>query len=383
MILAPEHRGRLVTRFPSVQLSYQVVMTQSIEDLIKLWDGQAVVTHYDAPTGTWIFIAIHDLTLGMGCGGCRMKVYPTPADGLRDAMRLARGMTHKWAAVDMDFGGGKTVLAVPRILHGKEREELFRHLGRVLNTLNGSYGTGQDLGTTPDDFSILAEETKWVFVGDASRGFHVDPGPYTALGVFSCMKAACRKVFGNEALAGRRVLIQGVGGVGRPLATMLKDAGAGIVLADLDQQKARALAEELGAEVVSNDVVPDTECDILAPCAVGATLNRETIPRLACRAVVGSANNQLETAADADLIHERGILYAPDYVVNAGGAIAFGMMHRGQTAEEDIRGRIVGVAQSLDDILEHAEEHGESPVYGANRKVEQVLAQHREAGAGV
>lgn len=358
-------------------------MTQTLGDLIKMWDGQAVVTHYDATTGTWIFIAIHDLTLGMGCGGCRMKVYPTPADGLRDALRLARGMTHKWAAVDMDFGGGKTVLAVPKMLEGGEREGLFRRLGQVLNTLNGSYGTGQDLGTTPEDFTVLSQETKWVFMGDASRDYHVDPGPYTALGVFACIKTVANKLFGSQDLAGRSVLIQGVGGVGRPLATMLKDAGAEVIVSDIDQQKVGAIAEELGVTVVPNESVPDTECDILAPCALGATLNSVTIPRLACKAVAGSANNQLESQEDADRLHERGILYAPDYVVNAGGAIAFGMMHRGQTEEDDIQDRITGIAASLDEILDYGEQHGESPVYGANRKVEEVLKRHKRESAGV
>lgn len=358
-------------------------MTQTIEDLVKIWDGQAVVTHYDKETGTWIFIAIHDLTLGMGCGGCRMKVYPSPADGLRDALRLARGMTAKWAAVDMDFGGGKTVLAVPHLLEGAEREGLFRRLGHVLNALNGSYGTGQDLGTTPEDFTILAEETKWVFVGDASRDFNVDPGPYTALGVFACIKTVGKKLFGTDDLTGRSVLIQGVGGVGRPLAKMLRDVNATVILSDIDEDKVRAIAQEVGATVVSNGAAPDTECDIFAPCAVGATLNQDTIPRLTCKAVAGSANNQLETAEDADRLHERGIIYAPDYVVNAGGAIAFGMMHRGQTAEDDIQNRIVGIAQSLEEILDYGEQHAESPVYAANRKVQQVLEQHKQASASV
>ena len=179
------------------------------------------------------------------------------------------------------------------------------------------------------------------------------------------------------------MLIQGVGGVGRPLAKMLKDANATVIVSDIDEQKANAIAEELGATVVPHDAVPDRPCDILTPCAIGATLNRKTIPRLVCKAVAGSANNQLETVEDADQLHERGILYAPDYVVNAGGAIAFGMMHRGQTAEEDINNRIIDIANSLNEILEYGEEHGESPVYGANRKVEQVLARHKQAGAGV
>lgn len=358
-------------------------MATDIETLIKEWDGQAVVTHYDAPTGTWIFVAIHDLTLGMGCGGCRMKVYPTPADGLRDAMRLARGMTHKWAAVDMDFGGGKTVLAVPRVLEGEERAGLFRRLGYVLNTLNGSYGTGQDLGTTPEDFAVLAETTQWVFQGDASRNFNVDPGPYTALGVFVSLEVVARHL-GNESLNGVSILIEGVGGVGRPLAKMVTEAGGRVILADINREKAEALAAELGAEVVDTASVPDTECDILAPCAIGATLNERSIPRLKCKAVAGSANNQLEFDADAERLLERNILYAPDYVVNAGGAIAFGMMSQGRTAEEDIQDKIRNIATSLEFIFRESSERGESPLHSALRKVEDVLAKNaNRAPAGV
>jgi len=358
-------------------------MTHDLEQLIKDWDGQAVLSHFDAPSGTWIFVAIHDLSLGAGCGGCRMKVYPTPAEGLRDAMRLARGMTHKWAAIDFDFGGGKTVLAVPRPLEGEEREGVFRRLGRVLNTLNGSYSTGQDLGTTPEDMQILSEETKWVHTGDEAHGGKVDPGPYTALGVLTCLRTVARMLWGNDDLEGRRILIQGVGGVGLPLVKHLVDAKADVILSDINASRVEAVAQELGARTVPNNAVPDTDCDILSPCAIGGTLNKETIARLRCRAVAGSANNQLEEDADADRLHERGILYAPDYVVNAGGAIAFGMMARGMGGEEAIRDRIWAIGTSLEEILFEAGERNQSPLKAAARKVEEVLARHGSPHAAV
>lgn len=191
-------------------------MTQELLELMQEWDGQGVVVRYDRPTGTWIFIAMHSSRLGMPIGGCRMKVYPTPADGLRDALRLARGMTYKLAAVDFEFGGGKSVLAVPRMFAGPEREGLFRRFGRLLESLHGAYATGIDLGTTPDDMKILAQETRWVFVGDPASG-HSDPGPYTALGVFRCMEVVSERVFGGG-LKGRTIIIQGVGDVGARLA---------------------------------------------------------------------------------------------------------------------------------------------------------------------
>ncbi len=346
-------------------------MTQELLSLMQHWDGQGVVIRYDRPTGTWVFIAMHSSRLGMPIGGCRMKVYPTPADGLRDALRLARGMTYKLAAVDFEFGGGKSVLAVPRLLEGAEREGLLRRFGRLLDSLHGAYATGIDLGTTPADMKILAQETRWVFVGDPDTG-HSDPGPYTALGVFRCMEVVAERLR-DGGLKGRTVVLQGVGDVGARLAEMVADAGARLRLADIDRDRVAALADRLGADVIATETVNLTPCDILAPCAVGGTLNRETIPRLQCRAVVGSANNQLEEDADAERLRERGIIYAPDYIVNAGGAIAYAMMHQGERNQEAINARIRRIGDSLGAILDEAKERGETPLAAAMRRVEEKL----------
>jgi leucine dehydrogenase len=256
--------------------------------LIQRWNGQSVVVSYDNPSHTWIFIAIHDTTLGPAMGGCRMRVYHTPDEALLDAMRLAEGMTHKWAVIGFDFGGGKSVLAVPRELHGEEREGLLRRFGYLLESLRGAYWTGEDLGTTPEDMAIVGSVSQYVHGTKADGSRPVDPGPFTALGVLVGMRAAVLHAFGNG-LAGRSVLIQGAGDVGAPLARMLKEEGARLLISDLDDELAARVASEVEGEVVAPEQAYRAECDVFAPCAVGAVLNRETIPVLACRVVAGPA----------------------------------------------------------------------------------------------
>lgn len=343
------------------------------EPLIREWDGQAVAIRYDRPTGTWMFVAMHSSKLGMPIGGCRMKTYPTPADGLRDALRLSRGMTCKLAAVRLNFGGGKSVLAVPGPIEGEARIALFRRFGRFLESLRGAYATGIDLGTTPADMAILAEETEWVFTGHRSRPGVVDPGPYTARGVLACMRTAAGRVFGDPSLAGRTVLVQGTGDVGAALARLLRAAGARVLLSDVDAGRLEALAGELGAGTVEAAAALATPCDILAPCAVGGVLTAASIPRLQCRIVAGSANNQLEEDADAGRIRARGILYCPDYIVNAGGAIAYAMMYEGVGDDGVINARIDEIGHSLGEILEEAEAQGTTPLEAASRRVDAVL----------
>jgi leucine dehydrogenase len=351
----------------------------SLENLIESWPGQAVVTHYDTPTGTWMFIAIHDTTLGAAMGGVRLNRYPTAADGLRDAQRLAEGMTYKWAAIGFELGGGKSVLAVSHSVSGAERDGLFERFGELVETLRGGYACGPDLGTTPRDMSVIARRTAHVHGVDGD-GATIDPGPFTALGVVMGIRAALERVFGSPSPAGRTVLIQGVGDVGGPLARQLKEIGAKLLLSDLDDARARALAKELDAEVVSSDAVVETPCDVYAPCAVGATVNARSIPRLACRIVAGSANNQLGEPADADRLHERGILYAPDYVINAGGATALPLLGAHAASADAIRERIRGFELVLGEIFSEAAEHGESPEKAAQRRVMRVLDARRHRG---
>ncbi len=353
-------------------------MRDGTQELLREWNGLGVVQGFDAETGTWMFIALHDATLGMMVGGCRMKTYPTPGDAMRDAMRLGEGMTYKWAAIDFPFGGGKSVLAIPRPLDDEEKRGLIRRFGRLLESLNGAYATGVDLGTTPEDMDVLAEASQYVMGHGLSGSGTEDPGPYTALGVLSGIRSALKALDGNADVAGRSVLIQGAGDVGEPLARMLAEAGAEVLISDIDEEKAQRLAAKLDGRVIPAEATYGTPCDVFAPCAIGAILNAETILRLACRIVAGSANNQLDRPEDAELLHERRILYAPDYVVNAGGAIAFGMMHLGDTDEEAMRERVREIESTLDRIFSEARQRGESPVHGARRVAEEALRRGRE-----
>ena len=345
----------------------------TIDALVENWDGLAVISRHDSATGAWIFIALHDDRLGSAVGGTRMKSYPSPADALRDAMRLARGMTHKWAALDVDSGGGKGVLAIPGPLEGPSRRGLLRRYAGLIETLRGAFSTGRDLGTTDEDMLVLAEVTRHVHGVNRETGTTRDPGPFTAAGVLAAMRATLSAVFGSAQVEGRSVLIQGVGDVGEPLARGLAEHGARLLLSDLDTARVERLAGELGGVIVPVDTVFDTSCDVFAPCALGAVLDAETIPRLRCRAVVGSANNQLAEDADADRLHARGILYAPDFIANAGGALAFGLIHRGATDEDVIAARLRGIDDLLLQVIEEAGQRDESPLHAAQRRVERVL----------
>jgi leucine dehydrogenase len=355
-----------------------------LQKLIEAWNGFAVVSQFDRATGTWIFIALHDRTLGRPTGGTRFRTYGSPAEALHDAMHLAEGMTHKWAAADLPYGGGKAVLAVPGPLRGEAREGLLRRYGRLLESLRGGFATGEDLGTTPQDMAIIGEETGYV-IGVGDNGTMTDPGPFTARGVLAALRAAVRAAYGDEDLAGRRVLIQGLGDVGTPLARHLADAGAHLLLCDTDPERLERIREELATdngtpEAVAPGAVYDTPCDIFAPCAVGFVLSEETVPRLRCRVVAGSANNQLASDQVADLLHARGIVYAPDYIANGGGAIAFGMMEQGVDDREILFARIDKIGDALDEIFEEAGDRDESPLHAAHRRVERIL--EREGGEG-
>jgi leucine dehydrogenase len=349
-----------------------------MEPLIANWSGESVISAFDPHSGSWIFIAIHDTTLGPAVGGCRMREYPKPRDALQDAMRLAEGMTAKWAGIGFALGGGKSVLAIPGALEAGRRGCLLRRLGRIVASLRGLYACGPDLGTTPQDMAVIQGETEYVHGWDRERGEPLDPGPFTALGVFVGIRAAIRRVFGTSELTGRSVLVQGVGDVGVPLARMLADAGATVLLSDLVDDRARALGHELGTSTVPAGAVYGTPCDVYAPCAVGATVNAEVVPSLQCRIVAGSANNQLDHPGDAERLHARGILYAPDYIINAGGAISLPMLREGQTIEA-VRDRVARIEQTLGEIIDEAAAAGESPFRTADRRVQSVLQEARRS----
>lgn len=349
---------------------------RDLETLIASWDGLAVLTHHDKPTGTWIFICVHDNSLGSSTGGTRILTYPTPADGLRDGMRLAEGMTHKWAAVDLPFGGAKAVLAVPGPIEGAERRRLLEVYSGMIELLGGSFLTGEDMGITSDDMEFMSKHTRHLH-GFDENGKKVDPSPFTAHGVLTGIKASLAHKFGDDSVAGRKVLVQGTGNVGGHLARMLAREGAQVLVDDIDKSRARALADEVGAEVIGNGDAYRTPCDVFAPCAVGAILSSETIPMLACPIVAGSANNQLAVRDDVESLRSRDILYAPDYIINAGGAISFAHIGQGVTAREELFDRVSSIGTTLTEILVEADERGESTVAAADRRVERVLARAR------
>lgn len=342
-------------------------------DLLDGWDGVGVVVRRDQPTGTWIFVAIHDDTLGPATGGCRMKVYDRPEDGLADALRLAEGMTHKWAAMDFPFGGGKTVLAIPHPLEGEARRGLLHRFGELLNSLGGSYGTGADLGTTTEDMLTIAEVSEYVIGVHGRTEGPMDPSPFTAIGVFEGIRSALRHRFGSDSLNGRSVLIEGVGAVGASLAGLVSDAGGSVIVADIDAEAAERVAEQVGGLVTGAKSAYEVECDVLAPCAVGATLKATSIPMIAAPIVAGAANNQLAEPADADRLLARGILYAPDYVINGGGAMAFTSIYLGADVAEAER-RVRGIGAHLDRIFAEAESENVSPVVAARAHADRILA---------
>jgi leucine dehydrogenase len=322
-----------------------------LEDLIRAWDGEEVVVRFDHPTGSWMFVCIHSTARGPAGGGTRMKTYAEPSDALADAMRLAAAMTLKMAAVDMSFGGAKAVLAVPELLEGEARRGLLLRYADLVASLRGTFHTGPDVNTTVADMDVIGERCPYVFCRSEERGGSGNPGPHTARGVFHGIRASVRHVFGTDALEGRVVLVQGLGSVGGPLAKELLAAGARVLASDVVPGR----AERLGAEVVPAEEVIGAECDVYAPCALGGTLDAETIPRLRCRIVAGSANNQLADPADAERLREAGILYAPDFVINAGGVLnSLGAEHLGWTREQ-IEGRLATIGETLAEIYAKAE----------------------------
>jgi leucine dehydrogenase len=278
-------------------------------------------------------------------------------------------MTYKWAVADFPQGGGKGVIALSRPLQENEREALLERYGELVESLGGSFGTGADLGVGPDLVEVIGRRTKYVY------GLHGagDPGPWTALGVFTAIEALCAELFGSNDLRGRTVAVQGTGAAGLPLCKRLVTAGVQLKIADLDGKRVKAIADELGATLVEADVIYDEECEIFAPCAVGGVLNPSTVPRLRCKGIAGSANNQLEDAADAERLHERGILYAPDFVNNSGGAIALCGMEALGMDEDAVAQKILGIRPALEEIFQEARENDESPLYAAEARARRVL----------
>ncbi len=280
---------------------------------------EQIVFCHDRQTGLKAIIAIHDTTLGPALGGCRMYPYASEDEAVVDALRLARGMTYKAAASGLNLGGGKSVIIGDP--HTDKSEALFRSFGRYIETLGGRYIVAEDVGTSTEDITHIQVETSHVVGVDVTHGGSGDPSPLTALGVVQGMRACAEEVFGSTSLDDRTIAVQGLGHVGHNLCKLLHEEGAHLIVTDVEEEAVERAVRQFRAKPVEPDEILSMPCDIFAPCALGAVINDETIPRLRCRIVAGSANNVLLEPRHGGELAERGILYAPDYVINAGGLI--------------------------------------------------------------
>jgi leucine dehydrogenase len=345
----------------------------NFEELLDGWDGETAVIHRDRETDGWIFVCVHSTRLGPSGGGTRLRTYDTPAAGLADAMRLSGAMTRKLAIAGLPFGGGKGVIAVPEIPSGERRRGLFLRYGELVGSLGGTYRTSSDMNTGEADMDVIGERTPYVLGRSAAAGGSGDPAPPTAVGVFHGIRASLAHVFGSDDPSGRSVLIQGAGGVGSELADHLAAAGARVLVADVDPARAQTVAARAGGRTVAPELIAATECDVFSPCAVGGVLDSETTARLRCRIVAGSANNQLAAPDVAEAIHARGILYAPDYVVNGGGVIGvIGTEELGWSAPE-LDAALAEVGDRLTEIYRRSDADGISTAAAADQLVAERL----------
>lgn len=341
-------------------------------DLPDFDDHEGVHFFRDPAAGLSAIIAVHSTHLGPAAGGVRFWHYADSSRAVTDALRLSRGMSYKNAMAGLPMGGGKAV-----ILADEARTKtpgMLRAFGRAIESLGGRYVTAEDVGMTTDDMVVIAGETRHVSgLPVASGAAGGDPGPLTALGVFLGVKAAVARALGRDGVEGVHVAIQGVGSVGGGLARLLAAEGARLTLADVDEARARALADELGGEAVSPKEILGVEADIVSPCALGAILDVESIAQLKCAAVAGGANNQLATRADGKRIHDRGILYAPDYVINAGGIINVGLEYLGQGDREEVEARIGQIPARLAQVWDESAETGDPASEVADRIAQRLI----------
>jgi leucine dehydrogenase len=348
---------------------------ESILSYMAQFDYENLYICQEAETGLRAIIAIHDTTLGPATGGCRMWTYPDEMAAVEDALRLARGMTYKYAAAGVNLGGGKAVVIGNPATD--KSEALFRALGRFIHRLGGAYITGEDVGTTLRDMEYIRMETPYVVTLPRELGGAGPISPATARGTMQGMRAACLEAFGSPDLRGRSVAVQGVGSVGSLLVEGLRGEGAIVYLADIDERRAEELAGRCGATAVPPDTIHALEVDVYSPCALGGVIDDATLPELKCRVVAGCANNQLATLEHGDLLQERGILYAPDYIVNAGGTIYdTDRLQPGGFNEDRAWQHVDRIFETTSQLIEIGREEGISTARAADR-----LAERRIAGA--
>jgi leucine dehydrogenase len=336
-------------------------------------DHEQVIFARDVTAGLSAIVAVHSTVQGPAFGGCRMWPYRDEAAALRDALRLARGMTYKAAICALPYGGGKSViLGEPR---QAKTPALLRAMGQVVERLGGRYIIADDIGTTLDDLRVMREVTSHTAAATLAAG---QPLPVTAYGVFQAISAAVAHTLGRHDLDGLRVAVQGLGNVGLPLCRYLADAGAALVVTDLDQARAAGAARTFGARPVAPDAIYAQRAEVFAPCALGAVLDDRTIPLLGAPIVCGGANNQLAEARHAAALAARGILFVPDYIANAGGVIDFHQERTCDDAPDAVLGAVSRIHDITRDVLERAARAGETPLEVADRIVLGRLAAARQ-----
>jgi leucine dehydrogenase len=316
-------------------------------------------------SGCFCFVAIHSTARGPALGGCRMWRYDDTRAAMRDALRLSRAMTYKSAVADLPLGGGKGVIMLPGPIDARTRKAALRDFGDTVDELRGKYVTAEDVGTSAKDMETIAECTKHVTGLSRTRGGSGDPSPWTALGVEAAIRASLERKLGSADPKGRTIVVNGLGHVGAALAKLLAKAGAKLVIADIDRSK-KQLAEQLGARWVTPAKALTVSADVFAPCALGGILDHESVPALQVPIVAGAANNQLADDAIADLLAERGILWTPDFVANAGGIINISVeLSRGGYDPDRARAKVVGIGDTLRQIYDLAAHHGDTPFSSA------------------
>jgi leucine dehydrogenase len=330
-----------------------------MEGVLKKWDGEFIIIQFDHPSEAWIIIAIHSTILGPAIGGTRMKHYSDLKTAINDALRLSRSMTYKYAVANFPAGGGKGVICIPSNFDENKRSDLLRHYGAFIRQLGGLFQTGPDVGTSSLDMDIMAETgAPYIFSRTVEKGGAGGSGEATALGVFSGMQIVCKQLFNDESLQGRRVLVQGVGSVGAPLIDLLLKDGADILFSDVNPLIIQRYRDEHRLSFIPPEDVYDTPCDIYAPCALGGVLNQETVPRLKCKAIVGAANNQLADLKDAERLHDRNILYVPDYVINIGGAMAITGIEAFNWSRKEAYEKVESIKHTLQILFDQAASEG-------------------------
>lgn len=333
------------------------------------YDFEQLAFCFDPISGLNAIIAIHDTTLGPALGGTRMWTYDTEEEAIIDAMRLARGMTYKNAAMGLNLGGGKAVIiGNPR---KDKSEELFRAFGRYVQSLGGRYITAEDVGVNVEDMEIIKQETNYV-VG--LRGKSGDPSPVTAFGVYNGIRACANEIYGSDSLTGKVVAVQGIGNVGYNVCKHLYEEGAKLKVTDIYEDNVKKAIDNFNAEYVEPNKIYETECDIFSPCALGAIINDETIPKFKCKIIAGSANNQLKEPRHGDLLKDKGILYAPDYVINGGGVINAAEEIYGEYDREIVLNKVATIYDKILKVIEISKAQNIPTYVAADKMAEERIA---------